>query len=36
MTVLRSQAGQNLQVLSDRLCIELKSAYSTIKQNNLS
>uniref|UniRef100_B8HZ44 Cupin 2 conserved barrel domain protein n=1 Tax=Cyanothece sp. (strain PCC 7425 / ATCC 29141) TaxID=395961 RepID=B8HZ44_CYAP4 len=28
MKVLRSQAGQNLQVLSDRVCIKLKSAAS--------
>lgn len=28
MTVLRSQAGQNLQVLSDRVCIKLKSTAS--------
>lgn len=28
MTVLRNQAGQNLQVLSDRVCIKLKSAVS--------
>jgi quercetin dioxygenase-like cupin family protein len=28
MTVLRSQAGQTLQVLSDRICLKLKSAAS--------
>lgn len=28
MTVLRSQAGQTLQVLSDRVCIKLKSTAS--------
>jgi quercetin dioxygenase-like cupin family protein len=28
MTVLQSKAGQNLQVLSDRICIKLKSADS--------
>ncbi|MBD2460811.1 quercetin 2,3-dioxygenase [Oscillatoria sp. FACHB-1407] len=28
MTVLRSQEGQTLQVLSDRVCIKLKSASS--------
>lgn len=28
MTVLRSQAGQNLQVLSDQVCIKLQSAAS--------
>lgn len=29
MTVVPSQAGQNLQVLSDRVCIKLKSASSS-------
>ncbi|AKG20470.1 cupin domain-containing protein [Calothrix sp. 336/3] len=28
MTVLRSQAGENLQVLTDRICIKFKSADS--------
>lgn len=28
MTVVRRQAGQNLQVLSDRICIQLKSSTS--------